>query len=110
MTTAKGVLFTLPDTENNEGANTELVALVMSVAHDTIILFDDSRYILGDVSSERAFIAHLSECADRSESRALLIMADRRIVGGELMKIVSIVKQSGILRVLFAERHEAARE
>ncbi len=110
MTLAKGVLFDLPDPGSDEGTKTELVALVMPVDHDTLVLFDDSRYLLSDVKSMRSFAAHLAASADRSETRTLLVLVDRRVSCGELTKFAALARQGGVTRMLFAEKHEEAEE
>lgn len=104
LTVAKGTLFDLPEGSVAEGEATELVALVMPARHETVVLFDDTRYVLDDVASLRFWGEHLAERAAKSERKVLLVMADRRVSSGNLMKLASIVRQSGIRKVLFAEK------
>ena len=60
MTSCRGVLFDLPGGVQSDGAASELVALVMPVQHETMIVFDDARYLLGDAASMRSFGEDLS--------------------------------------------------
>ena len=110
LTAAKGTLFDLPDSGLAEGEATGLVALVIPRAHETLVFFDDSRYVLADASSARAFVDHLSERAARSESKTLLVLADRRVSGGDLMNLASVAKKGGVSKVLFAQKRAEAVE
>ena len=110
LTAAKGTLFDLPDEGLEEGEATGLVALAIPHAHETLVFFDDSRYVLDDAVSMRAFGEHLSERVARSESKTLLVLADRRIHGGDLMDIASIAKKGGVAKVLFAQKRAEATE
>lgn len=104
FTSAKGVLFDLPEGELAEGAGTKLVALVMPMPHETLVFFDDARYTLGDEVSSEAFVAQLAERAAKLGEKTVLVLADRRVAGGELMKLAGIIRRGGIERVLFAEK------
>ncbi len=111
FTAAEGVLFDLPDVGSGEGIETKLVAVVMPVTRDSarkenLVFFDDARYLLGDAASEAVFAEQLSERASKTGERALLVLADRRVAGGELMRLAGLVKGCGIDRLLFAERKD----
>lgn len=110
FTSAKGVLFDLPEAGLAEGEATELVALVMPMPHETLVFFDDSRYVLGDASSAAALREHLSERLGRTANRTMLVLADRRVSGGELMKFATIARKGGVSKVLFAERKASGQE
>lgn len=110
FTSAKGVLFDLPEAGLAEGEATELVALVMPMPHETLVFFDDSRYVLGDTSSAAALREHLAERLGRTANRTMLVLADRRVSGGELMKFATIARRGGVSKVLFAERKAGGQE
>ncbi len=115
FTSAEGILFDLPDNGLSEGEETKLVALVMpmtreSTRRETLVFFDDARYTLGDDASEAVFSEQLSERATKTGDRALLVLADRRVAGGELMRLAALAKKGGIQRLLFAERKDRGRE
>ncbi len=110
MTAAKGTLFELPDTGLAEGEATGLVALAIPHAHETLVFFDDSRYVLDDASSVRALGEHLAERVSRSESKTLLVLADRRVHGGDLMDIAAVAKRGGAAKVLFAQKRVEASD
>lgn len=106
LTTAKGVLFDLPGAGLGDGESTDMVALVMPVARETMVFFDDSRFMLGDAASAQAFSEQLAERSSRTGRKTLLVLADRRVVGGDLMKFAAIARRSGVERVLFAEKRQ----
>ena len=106
MTSYKGVLFDLPDGVLSDGEASELVALVMPVQHETMIVFDDARYLLGDAASMRSFGEDLSGSVERRTGKSLLILADRRVSTGHLMEVVSAAKRSGVGKVLLAGKRE----
>ena len=106
MTAFKGVLFDLPDGAMTDGEASELVALVMPVQRETMIVFDDARYLLGDAASMRSFGEDLSDSVERRAGKTLLILADRRVSTGHLMEVVSTAKRSGVGKVLLAGKQE----
>ena len=106
MTSCRGVLFDLPDGALSDGEASELVALVMPVQHETMIVFDDARYLLGDAASMRSFGEDLSGSVERQTGKSLLILADRRVSTGHLMEVVSAAKRSGVGKVLLAGKRE----
>ena len=110
MTSCRGVLFDLPDGAQTDGEASELVALVMPVQHETMIVFDDARYLLGDAASMRSFGEDLSGSVERRTGRSLLILADRRVSTGHLMEVVSAAKRSGVDKILLAGKREDAAE
>ncbi len=104
FTIAKGQLFDLPSFGNDEGAVTDLVAIVFPAARDTLVFFDDSRYSLSDEESLEKFQSHLEEVAKKATNPSLLLLSDKRVTAGELMQITTIAKKSGIEKLLLAER------
>ncbi len=111
LASSEGVLFDLPDaTGTGDGEPASLVALLMPKMNETLVFFDDGRYTLGDESSAAKFGEQLEERARRSDEKTLLVLADRRIAAGELMKLSGIAKRSGIKRVLFAEKSAGKAE
>lgn len=107
FTAHEGVLFDLPEAGLGDGVNTKLVALVMPMPKETrktLVFFDDARFTVEDDVSLAAFAGQLSACAERSEVKALLVLADRRVSGGTLMRLAAVAKRSGVDRILFAEK------
>ena len=102
LTVSEGVLFDLPDCAAEDGEKTDMVALVMPVAHDTMVFFDETRYLLGETASLRRFGDSLAEHVERSQHKSLLFLADRRISSGQLMALAAEAKKRGVARVLVA--------
>lgn len=110
ITASKGVLFDLPEGLSADTETAELVALVMPMKRETLVFFDDSRYVFGEDSSRKAFGEHLGERVRRDRQKTLLVLADRRVSGGDLMRLADIARGSGVSRVLFAEKKGGAEE
>ncbi|MCQ2367614.1 MAG: biopolymer transporter ExbD [Kiritimatiellae bacterium] len=104
FTSAKGVLFDLPAYGANEGDSSALVAVVFPSARETLVFVDDARYQIDDESSLERFESHLREVASRQANRSLILMVDKRVPTDELMKLASVAKRAGIVRILIAER------
>ena len=109
LTREKGVVFELPGYSLDDGEAADMVALVMPTDRETLVFFDDARYLLGDGSSMASFGRHLAERSGRVKRRTLLVMADCRVTGGELMRLAEIARQSGLDKVLFAEKRREGR-
>lgn len=110
FSSAKGVLFDLPTGEFSDADAVEAVVLVMPVSHETMVFFDDSRYLLGDGASMRTFGESLSERMERSEKKTVLFLADRRISSGKLMELMSVARKSGAGKVLVAGKRGGDEE
>ena len=110
LVVAKGVVVDLPESGMADGEATGPVALVLPVKHETLVFFDDARYLLGDGASATAFVEHLSESMAKDGRKTLLALADRRVSCGDLMKFAALARQGGVKRVLFAEKKTEAEE
>ncbi len=104
MTTAHGALFDLPQTCVADEAQTESVALIVPVQHETLVFFDDSRYIIGSEPSMRSLEDRMAERFLRSAEKTLLVLVDRRVSCGNLMEFAARVRRNGVSKVLFAEK------
>lgn len=104
LLSAKGLLLDLPEATLGDGETTGPVALIVPIPNETLIFFDDARYLMSDPNSMAALAEHLAETASRPGAKTLLALADRRVRGGELIAFASIARQSGIRKILFAEK------
>lgn len=104
FTIAQGQLFDLPSYGNHDGVDADLVAVVFPSQRETLIFFDDSRYVLSDDESLDKFGAHLREAIGKAANPSLLVLSDRRVTTGELMCLTSVAKRSGVEKLLLAER------
>ena len=110
MTSYRGMLFDLPEGDRTDGEVSGLVALVMPVQHETMVVFDDARYLLGDAASMRSFAEDLADSSERRAGKSLLLLADRRVSTDQLMEVVSAAKRSGVSKVLLASKQEGRDE
>lgn len=106
----EGVVFELPDAGIGEGESSSLVALMLPMARETLVFFDDARFVLGDGQSMDAFRSQLSERAGKLKERTLLVLADSRVSAGEIMRLAAAARNGGIEKILFAERRGAEEE
>ena len=113
LVSSEGVLFDLPDSTGlRDDEPAPLVALVMPMSRETLpqqetlVFFDDGRYSLGDETSVSALVSHLEERAAKTERKTLLVLADKRVASGELIKFSGVAKRSGIERIFIAEKRE----
>ena len=104
LTASDAVAFDLPESASCDEVTASPVALVLPMQHATYVFFDDSRYTLDDEASAAALREHLSRTAGRMVRKTLLVMADRRAECGDLMKVASLARASGLSRVFFAQK------
>lgn len=107
---AEGTLFDLPEGEFKDFQRTDLVAAVMPVAHDIVVFFDDSRYLLDDEAAMRSLHNDLASRLEYADKKSLLLLVDRRIPAGSLMGLVAQVRTAGVERVLVAGRRKGTAE
>ena len=110
LTAAEGTLFDLPAAVSTDAVGEAPVALMMPMPRGTLVFFDDTRYLMGEEASMRALGEQLAERFARRAERTLLVLADRRVAGGELMRLAALAKANGVARVLFAEKRAEAGE
>ena len=102
-----GLVCDLPDPVAGQAEATGLAALVLpavGAGGETLVFFDDGRYTMGDDTSAAAFSSHLEDRVSRLDRKTLLVLADRRVATGEIMKIAALARRSGVESVLFAEK------
>jgi len=110
LTASKGVLFELPNDSCSDTADAALVALMMPMQHETIVFFDDTRYILGDPVSMRRLGEDLASSVERNAKKSMLVLADRRVNANEIMEFASVARSSGVKKVLFAGKRTGGGE
>jgi biopolymer transport protein ExbD len=110
LTRNEGVVFDLPETGLGEGESTDLVVLMMPHGHDTFAFFDDARYVMGDSAQCAQLGEQLSERAGKTSLKTLLVLADKRVQMGDLMRLAAIARTSGLEKILFAKRRQEKPE
>jgi len=111
LTVTPGTLFDLPQGEDMTDVRRNCpVVMLMPKNHETMAFFDDVRYVLGDDASERQFFRHLSDRVVRSESKTLMVLADKRVTCDVLLRLASTARHCGAAKVLFAQKQVEAVE
>lgn len=110
LTAAEGTLFDLPAAVSKDAVGESPVALMMPMTRETLVFFDDTRYLMGEDASRRALGEQLADRFARRTGKTLLVLADRRVAGGELMRLAALAKANGVARVLFAEKRAESGE
>ena len=104
-----GLVCDLPAPVGGQAEATGLAALVLPAAGtdgETLVFFDDARYSLSDAASVATLKDRLGTCAGAEPSGTFLLLADRRVPTGDVMRLVGIARESGLVRVQIAERRE----
>ena len=101
-----GVVFELPQGLSKDAEGSELVALVMPTARETLVFFDDARFSMDDPQSLCAFLSQLTERARKKNEDSLLVLADKRVAGGEIFRLAGMAREAGLRKILFAEKKE----
>ncbi len=110
LSSAKGVMFDLPTADAVDRANISLAALVMPTAKETLVFFDDARYVLEDEASMDSFANQLANRVSTAETPSFLILADKHVTGGDLMRLAALARRSGVKKFFFATKNEALEQ
>lgn len=111
---APGTTFKLPDAPAAGEASVmpELVVLIMPITREsaafeeTVVFFNDSRYIFSDNASAAQFKNELGKRVAETETGSLLLLADKRVSAGDLLRLVELAKGAGVKSVQIAEKRE----
>ena len=112
LAAAPGVVFDLPDPVSGQSETPGLAVVVVPVvregaaSRETYVFFDDARYALSDEQSVETFRERLVERAAADQSGSLLMLADARVPSGQLMRLVGIAREAGVVHVQIAEKRE----
>ena len=104
-----GIMCDLPQPVAGQAQATGLAALVLpgaSAGEETLVFFDDARYSLSDESSVSTLKERLGARSLAEPSNTFLLLADRRVPAGDIMRLVGIARESGLSRVQIAERRK----
>lgn len=107
-----GIVFDLPPAPLREGSHTGLTALMFAVTHEAmardeaLVFFDDARYMVEDNEQMSALADQVRLRIKNSTSRDFLLLADKRVTHGDIMRFVNILRNAGVSRVNVAEKPE----
>jgi biopolymer transport protein ExbD len=100
-----GVVVDLPASEFTEGISSGMIAVVLSVptgsvrGHDEIVFFDDERFMVADPAQWQALKQAMAGRVKQHPDASLIIQADRRILHGTVVDLMSAAREIGVRRV-----------
>lgn len=112
LTVIPGVAFDLPRAPLREGARSSLTALMIVVSRDTsggeetLIFFDDDRYVSQDEEQMAMLSERLRNRMALGRSRELLLLADKRVPHGDVVRFVNVAREAGMRQINVAEKPE----
>lgn len=104
--------FDLPAAGAADTAQTGLVALLLpgdaegQSEEGTLVFFDDARYALSDPTGAEEFATRLGERANETNCGTLVLLADRRVSAGDVMRVMAIAKSRRLAHVQLAEKRD----
>jgi biopolymer transport protein ExbD len=105
-----GVVVDMPTAPFQDGARFGLIAAIWSVrgaevgTRESIVFFDDERFLAGDEVQMAAFKQALAEQARQRPGDNLIIHADRRVPHGTVVEMMNMATDVGIRQVNIAAR------
>jgi len=112
LVVSPGVVFDLPQATLREGTRAGLTALMIAVERDapggdqTLIFFDDERYFTEDAEQMAVLGERLKNSVALGVRRELLLLADKRVPHGDVMRFVNVAREAGVQRVNVAQKPE----
>jgi len=107
-----GIIFDLPPAPLREGSHTGLTALMFAVTQESmsreeaLVFFDDERYLVEDDDQMAKLAEQVRKRFNNSSSRDFLLLADKRVKHGDIMRFVNILRNAGVSKVNVAEKPE----
>ena len=110
LTLSPGIVFDLPQAAFREGLYRGPTIVMASVQRsggaETLVFFDDVRYQLDNAENAEGLRTVLGRAAAQPAGNQLLLLADRRVPQGEVVRLVSLARSAGIQRVNVAVKPE----
>jgi biopolymer transport protein ExbD len=107
-----GIVFNLPSAPLREGSHTGLTALMFAVTHESmareeaLVFFDDMRYMVQDDEQMSTLAEQIRLRMKNVDSKDFLLLADKRVSHGDIMRFVTILRNAGVSKINVAERPE----
>jgi biopolymer transport protein ExbD len=105
-----GVVVDLPKAAFTEGVPSGMIAVVLAVAggasaeRQEIIFFDDERFKVGAPGQMQALKHAMAMRLKQHPDASLIIQADRRILHGTVVDLITAAKEVGVRRVDLAAK------
>ena len=110
LSPAPTLAFELPEAGAADSVEPGLVALLLpgdtggTQTEGSLLFFDDDRYALADSAGVDEFAARLSSRASETKCGVLTLLCDRRVPAGDVMQVMALARQKGLVRVQLAEK------
>ena len=106
-----GMVFNLPQAPLRGGTQSAVLTAVMipvvqdvSSGSETLVFFDDERFSMKDDNLEQRLSAKVRRRIQASSIHDMLLLADRNIPHGDVIRFVNIVREAGVNRVNVGEK------
>jgi len=113
LTIVPGMVFDLPSAPLRGGGNhSALTAVMVSVVQDissgsdTLVFFDDERFSMSDEDLLLRLAEKVRDRVQASSNHDLLLLADKNIPHGDVIRFINIVRESGVRHVNVGEKPE----
>ena len=112
ITISPGIIFDLPPAPLREGSHTGLTALMFAVNQESMsreeamVFFDDSRFMVEDNEQMSVLAEQIRVRLQNSSSKDFLLLADKRVKHGDILRFVNILRNAGVSKVNVAEKPE----
>jgi len=112
LTIVPGMVFDLPAAPLRGGTHNALNAVMVPVVQDvsrgseTLIFFDDERFSMNDEELLLRLSEKVRNRIQASSNHDLLLLADKNIPHGDVIRFVNIVREAGVRRVNVGEKPE----
>lgn len=105
-----GIQVDLPQVPFREGAAYGQTLVLMSAetaaGRESVVFFDDERFVVGIPRQMELLEDVLSLHARRGGQRQLILHADARVPHGDVVQVINLVREAGIARVNVSTRPE----
>jgi len=113
MAVTPGVMFDLPPAPLTEGTHAGAATVLMfSVSRETLtgeetlVFFDDERYRIQDDEQFKRLSDRLGERSGIERYQEMLLLADKSVPHGDVMKFVNMARKAGVRHVTVAQKPE----
>jgi biopolymer transport protein ExbD len=112
ITISPGIVFDLPPAPLREGSHTGLTALMFAVTQESmareeaLVFFDDSRFMVEDNDQMAVLAEQIRVRCQNASAKDFLLLADKRVKHGDIMRFVNILRNAGVSKVNVAEKPE----
>ncbi len=111
LTIIPGMVFELPEAPLRGGTQGAVLTAVMipvvqdaSSGSETLVFFDDERFSMDDAEFELRLSGKVRSRIQASATHDMLLLADKNIPHGDVIRFVNTVREAGVNRVNVGEK------